>query len=108
MAIYARYLNEEEMQRLRATSHKPSAESTALYLKLQRQMENKVPPDDPVSQALAREWQLLIRDRIGDSPDLQARIDLAHDNEPELLKGTWVSRQMVTYIRQAVAACEPL
>lgn len=108
MAIYARYLNEEEMQRLRATSHKPSAESTALYLKLQRQMENKVPPDDPVSQALAREWQLLIRDRIGDSPDLQARIDLAHDNEPELLKGTWVSQQMVTYIRQAVAACEPL
>jgi hypothetical protein len=108
MAIYARYLTEEEMRQLRATSNKPSAESTELYLKLQRQMENKVPPEDPLSQALAREWQQLIRDRIGDSPGLQSRIDLAHDNEPELLKGTWVSQEMVTYIRQAVAACESI
>ncbi|NVM75369.1 hypothetical protein FHW83_001149 [Duganella sp. SG902] len=71
-------------------------------------MDNGVPPEDPVSQALAREWQQLIRDRIGDSPDLQARLDLAHDNEPELLKGTWISQTMVTYIRQAVAACSPI
>lgn len=82
-----------------------SAEASTLA---QRQMENKVPPEDPVSQALAREWQQLIRDSIGDSPDLQARIDLAHDNEPELLKGTWVSQDMVTYIRLAVAACESI
>lgn len=108
MTIYAKYLTEEEMQQLRATDNKPSAETTALYFKLQRQMENQVQPDDPVTQALAREWQQLIRERIGDSPDLQARIDLIHDNEPELLKGTWVSQEMVTYIRQAVAACEAI
>ncbi|WP_373988571.1 MerR family transcriptional regulator [Duganella sp. BuS-21] len=108
MRIYANYLTEEEMQQLRATSTRPSIDSTALYLNIQRQMENGVSPEDPASQALAREWQQLIRSRIGDSPDLQARIDLAHDSEPELLKGTWVSQATVDYIRKAVAACGPV
>jgi DNA-binding transcriptional MerR regulator len=108
MTIYAKYLTPEEMQQLHTTSTKPSIESTALYLNLQRQMENGVAPEDPVSQALAREWQQLIRERIGDTPGLQARIDLAHDSEPELLKGTWVNQATVDYIRKAVAACESI
>jgi len=106
MAIYAKYLTKDEMQQLNATnSQQSSAESTTLYLNLQRQMDNGVPPEDPASQALAREWQRLMRERIGNRPDMQARIDLAHDNEPELLRGTWVSEAMVNYIRKAVAAC---
>lgn len=105
LAIYARYLGAEEMQQLRASSRKPSPETAELYLNLQRQMDNGIPPEDPASQTLARQWQRMFRERVGDSPGLQARIDLAHDNEPELLKGTWVSESTVVYIRKAVAAC---
>jgi DNA-binding transcriptional MerR regulator len=106
MSLYAKYLNQNEMQQLRATSGQHSSvESTTLYLNLQRQMENGVPPEDPASQALARAWQQLVRERVGDSPGLQTRIDLAHDKEPELLKGTWVNEATVAYIRKAVAAC---
>lgn len=105
MAIYARYLNEEEMQTLRANRSKSSTASNTLYLALQRQMESGVPPEDPSSQALAHEWQRMIREHLGDRPDIQTKIDLAHDNEPELLKGTWVNHATVLYIRKAVAAC---
>nr|WP_315253831.1 MerR family transcriptional regulator [uncultured Duganella sp.] len=105
MAIYAKYLSADEMQQLRANSRKPAPEATALYLKLQRQMDDGVPPEDPSSQVLAREWQQMMRKRVGDSPGLQARIDLAHDNEPELLRGTWLSEATVAYVRKAVAAC---
>lgn len=106
MSIYAKYLTEDEMRQLHATNNRQSsAESTTLYLNLQQQMDNGVQPEDPASQALAREWQRMMRERMGDHPDMQARIDLAHDNEPELLRGTWVSESMVNYIRKAVAAC---
>ncbi|MRW92164.1 MerR family transcriptional regulator [Duganella sp. FT80W] len=105
MALYARYLNEAEMQTLRAGMNQSSAASTQLYLDLQRQMENGVAPEDPTSQALARAWQRMINEHTGGSPELQAKIDLAHDNEPDLLKGTWVKPATVAYIRQAVAAC---
>lgn len=105
MTIYAKYLSEDQMQQLRANSRKPAPEATALYLKLQRQMDNGVPPQEPASQALAREWQHMMHSRVGDSPGLQARIDLAHDQEPELLRGTWLSAATVAYIRKAVAAC---
>lgn len=109
MAIYAKYLTTDEMRQLRATTSRQSSdESTTLYLNLQRQMEHGVPPEDPTSQSLARQWQRMMRERMGNSPDMQARIDLAHDNEPELLRGTWVSEATVDYIRKAVAACPPL
>lgn len=106
MAIYARYLDADEMQRLRAARKQGSAESVALYLDLQRQMQNGVPPDDPATQALVREWKRLFQEQVGECPALRAKIDRAHDNEPELLKGTWVSAATVAYIRKAEAACE--
>lgn len=108
MTIYAKYLNQDEMRQLRINSRKPAPEATTLYLNLQRQLDHGVAPEDPTSQALAREWQQMMRARIGDSPGLQARIDLAHDNEPELLRGTWLSDAIVAYIRKAVAACGPV
>jgi DNA-binding transcriptional MerR regulator len=108
MKLYEQYFTPDELRRLPFWQQdaRRNAKWRAMSAELKSLMARGVPPEDPLSQALAREWQQLIRSRIGNSPDLQSRIDLAHDNEPELLKGTWISQDMVTYIRQAVAACE--
>lgn len=105
MALYAKYLNEEEMRHLRANSRKQVNEWLKLFMRLHQHMQQGVPPEHPLSQALAQEWMTLFRARASDSAQVQARIRHAHDNEPELLRGTWVTPAIIAYIRQAVAAC---
>ncbi|SDG00452.1 MULTISPECIES: MerR family transcriptional regulator [unclassified Duganella] len=106
MTLYAKYLNAEEMQYIRVNSRKYFHEWLALLVKVHAQMESGVAANHPEMQALAREWMRLFRARAGSHPDTQSRIRLAHESEPELLKGTWVSPATLAYIRQAVAACE--
>ncbi|TFW14953.1 MerR family transcriptional regulator [Duganella callida] len=106
MALYAKYLKEAQMRHLRANSRNRQHEWIALFIKVHRQMEDGIAPEHPSTQALAREWMALFRARAGDSPEVQAKIRHAHEQEPELLRGTWVNADTLAYIRRAVAACE--
>ncbi|MRW83258.1 MerR family transcriptional regulator [Pseudoduganella sp. FT26W] len=105
MALYAKYLDEDEMRYLRANSRKHTQEWILLFIKVHQQMEQGVPPEDASSQALAQEWMALFHARAGSSPQTQAKISRAHESEPELLKGTWVNQSTIAYIRQALSAC---
>jgi DNA-binding transcriptional MerR regulator len=105
MAIYAKYLNQAEMQSLRENSPRQSDESIALFLNVRRHIENGFAPEDPSSQALGKEWLRLFPWQSAVGKELQAKVDLAHDSEPELLKGTWINQASVIFIRKAVAAC---
>jgi DNA-binding transcriptional MerR regulator len=108
MALYAKYLDDDEMRYLRANSRKHAQQWIALFIKVHQQMEQAVPPEHATSQALAQEWMVLFHARAGSDPATQAKIRHAHESEPELLKGTWVSPATVAYIRQALSACGPL
>ncbi|MYM73334.1 MerR family transcriptional regulator [Duganella sp. FT134W] len=108
MALYAKYLNDDEMRYLRENSRKYQQEWILLFIEVHKQMEQGVPPEAPSSQALAQEWMRLFHARAGSDPQTQAKIRHAHETEPELLKGTWVSQDTITYIRQALAACGPV
>ncbi|NYE61433.1 DNA-binding transcriptional MerR regulator [Duganella sp. 1224] len=105
MALYAKYLDEDEMRYLRANSRKHTDEWILLFIKVHQQMEQGVAPEDPASQALAQEWMRLFHARAGSNPATQDKIRHAHEVEPELLKGTWVSQDTIAWIRQALAAC---
>lgn len=108
MALYAKYLNDDEMRHLRINSGKYAQEWIALFIKVHQHMERGVAPEHASTQVLAREWMALFRARAGSDPQTQAKVRQAHDNEPELLKGTWVSAATLDYIRTAVAACGPV
>ncbi|MYM24039.1 MerR family transcriptional regulator [Duganella sp. FT135W] len=108
MALYAKYLTPDEMQYVRTNSSKHFQAWVELLAKVHRQMEDGIEAEAPATQALAREWMRLFRARAGSNPDTQARIRLANESEPELLKGTWVSDATLDYIRKAVAACGPV
>jgi DNA-binding transcriptional MerR regulator len=108
MALYAKYLNDDEMRYLREHSRKYQQEWILLFIEVHKQMEQGVPPETLSSQALAQEWMRLFHARAGSDPQTQAKIRHAHEAEPELLKGTWVSQDTIAYIRQALAACGPV
>jgi DNA-binding transcriptional MerR regulator len=104
LALYAAYLSEDELRHLRENGGRHGVEWMALIAEVHRLMEDGVPPADPGAQALARQWFTLFRARIGDDPATLARIRHAHEQEPALLTGTWVSDAMLDYVRRAYAA----
>jgi DNA-binding transcriptional MerR regulator len=104
MAIYAKYLDKDEMRHIRENSRKHFREWMTLIADVHRHMERGAAPQEPASQALAQEWMRLFRLRAGDAPGIRDKIRHAHDNEPTLLKGTWVSEAMLEYIRLSFAS----
>lgn len=104
LALYARYLDADELERLRAgiSSHVP--EWMALIAAVHQHMESGAEPGDATSQELAREWMKLFRIRIGDNPATLAKIRHAHAEEPRLLIGTWITPAMLDFVRLSYAA----
>lgn len=88
MAIYAKYLEPAELEFVKANYAKHSAAWPELVMAMRGQMEQASPPDDPAVQALSRRWMVLFQSFAGDAPAMQAKINLAHQQEPELLSGT--------------------
>lgn len=102
-ALYARYLDAGEMQRMQDTEGRHDDAWVALIAAVQRHMASGAAPHDERSQALAREWMRLFQLRAGSDPATQAKIRQAHASEPALLTGTWVSEAMLEFIRKAAA-----
>jgi hypothetical protein len=104
LALYAKYLSEAELQHMRTHSGKHFREWMELIVTVHKHMASGVAASDPSSHALACEWMRLFSRRVGDNPATLDKIRLAHEREPALLQGTWVSAAMLDYIRTAAAA----
>lgn len=104
LALYAKYLAPVEVQHMREQGGKYFREWMELIVTVHKHMASGVAASDPSSRALACEWMRLFRLRVGDDPATLDKIRLAHEHEPALLQGTWVSAAMLDYIRKAVAA----
>ena len=103
LALYADYLDENELRRMRIGASRHGAEWMALIAAVHRQLETGADPAASASQALAREWMTLFSARIGDNPVTLAKIRHAHEQEPRLLTGTWVTPAMLDFIRASCA-----
>ncbi|MTV40300.1 MerR family transcriptional regulator [Duganella radicis] len=103
LALYAKYLNAEEVQHMREHGGRHFREWMELIVAVHKHIASGAPASDPTSQALACEWLRLFRLRVGDDPATLARIRTAHEREPALLQGTWVSAAMLDYIRAAAS-----
>ena len=103
LALYAKYLHADEVQHMREHGGKHFREWMALIVAVHQHMASGAAATESSSQALAAEWMRLFRLRSGGDPATLGRIRLAHEREPALLKGTWVSAAMLDYIRAAQA-----
>jgi DNA-binding transcriptional MerR regulator len=104
LAIFARYLDANEMEHMRAGYGKQMYVWPALIADLRRALDEHTPADDPHVQQMARRWMQLFRAYAGDDPATHARIRDAYAKEPDLRSGSSVDDALLGYVREALAS----
>ncbi|WP_017461956.1 MerR family transcriptional regulator [Dyella ginsengisoli] len=104
LAIFARYLDEDEMARMRAHYGKQMYAWPELIAALRTALADGVPADDPAVQAMAQRWMAMFRAYAGDDPATHAKIREAYAKEPELRTGSSVDDALLAYVREAAAS----
>lgn len=104
LAIYARYLSDEEFAFTRAHYFDRMMEWPALVARLHQAYHDCVAPESEQGQALARHWLELFSSFAGDNPATQQKFRDAMSKEPHLAKGTWMTPPVLGWLSQAVGA----
>ncbi|CAI0800426.1 MerR family transcriptional regulator [Serratia entomophila] len=102
LAIYQKYLSEEEYAHVRRHYFTRLQEWPALIARFHQALQDGVPPDSPQARQLAANWLELFQSYAGPSPATQMKIRQAMDREPTLTEGTWLTPALLDYLRQAV------
>jgi hypothetical protein len=100
---FANYLNDDEMAFLKANFTRRGREWPGLFAEVRQQMALGTAPEAPAMQALAARWADLFASYAGTDPATHAKIHAAQRNEPALRAGSFVTGQMVAYVKQAMA-----
>lgn len=101
-AIYARYLPEATLARMRRHEASHSDEWIVLAMQIRECMQ--ADPEAQSSQALAltRQWFALFHDMVGDDPEVVAQFRRAGSTEPMLHLGTGIGDDLVGFLRKAM------
>lgn len=103
LAIYRRWLDAEEFAFLCERYPRRMHEWPPLVAALREKLEAGVDPASAEVRDLARHWLELFRSFAGDDPRTQQKIRAALACEPELRLGSWVTDELLEYLRQAIA-----
>ena len=98
LAVLARYISAEQLQRLDKTL---DPEWRALGERAERLMADGVPPSAAGARQLAREWQALMDRMVRQDASLRARLRAAYENEPLLQAGTVFTPEAWRYVWRA-------
>ncbi len=104
LAIWARYLDDEEMAFTRRHYFDRLQEWPALVAKLHQACREGVAPDSASGQALARAWLELFQSYAGTRPQTLQKFRRAMEQEPHLMKGTWMTPAVLSWLQQATGA----
>jgi hypothetical protein len=102
LALYAKYLTPGELAFMKANYGQRAREWVPLLARVSAHMRSGAAPHDAASQQLAREWMALFCTYAGTDTATHLRIREAHEKEPGLLTGTFVSDDIVTFIKSAL------
>ena len=105
-AIFARYLDAREMERMRANYGRQMYAWPLLIADLLKAKAANTPTDDPLVRQLAMRWMGLFREYAGDDPATHAKIREAYAKEPELRSGSAVDDALLAYVREALASVD--
>lgn len=102
LAIWQRYLSEEEMAFTRAHYFDRMVEWPPLVMKLHKACRESLEPASSRGQALAEDWFELFQSYAGTDPATQQKFRLAMQQEPHLMKGTWMTSEVLGWLQQAI------
>lgn len=100
LAVVAKYINEDELQRLDNTL---DPEWRALGERAERLIADDVPADSAGARRLAGEWHALLNRMVRHDATLRAKLIAAYENEPLLQAGTAITPDAWRYVSQAAA-----
>ena len=101
-AIWQRYLTPQEMAFTRAHYYERMMEWPALVAKLHQASRDGLAAASPQAQALAENWLELFQSYAGTDPATQQKFRQAMEQEPHLMKGTWMTPAVLGWLQQAI------
>jgi len=104
LAMYQPYLTEDEFAFISAHYDKRAHEWPSLIARVQKQMDSGARPDDPVTRQLVQEWMALFWSYAGTNPATHLKLRTAHEQQPRLMTGTFMTDHLLAYVREAIAA----
>ncbi|MDU5453661.1 MerR family transcriptional regulator [Pseudescherichia vulneris] len=102
LAIWQRYLTPQEMAFTRAHYFDRLAEWPPLVAKLHQATREGCDPASEQGQQLAQNWLALFQSYAGDNPTTQQKFRVAMQQEPLLMKGTWMTPEVLAWLQQAI------
>jgi hypothetical protein len=103
IALYRPFLDDDEYAYLQTNYGKRAGEWPALIAAVRAALDSHTPADDPAVLALARQWRDLFQSYAGTNPATQLKFRQAHQQEPRLLQGSFVTVAMIGYLAPAMA-----
>ncbi len=102
LAIWQRYLSPKEMAFTRAHYFDRMNEWPPLVTRVRQALQEGLAPQSDEAQALANTWMELFQSYAGTDPQTQQKFRLSMQQEPHLMKGTWVTPDMLQWLQQAI------
>ena len=97
LCIWEKYLTAEEMAFTRAHYFDRMMEWPPLVAK-----RDNIDPASEEAQKLAENWLALFQSYAGTSPETQQKFRAAMQQEPHLMKGTWMTPAVLAWLQQAI------
>lgn len=102
LAIYAKYLQPDELEKMRHHQRTRSREWPSLIESVSQQMAADPAAATPEAKILAGRWMALFHDMVGNRPDTIPRFRAAVENEPLLRIGRGMNDAMLAWLRGAL------
>lgn len=102
LSIWEKYLTAEEMAFTRAHYFDRMMEWPPLVAKLHQAQRDNLSPASDNAQKLAENWLVLFQSYAGTNPQTQQKFRLAMQQEPHLMKGTWMTPAVLEWLQQAI------
>ena len=102
LSIWEKYLTAEEMAFTRAHYFDRMMEWPPLVAKLHQAQRENLDPTSDEAQKLAETWLALFQSYAGTNPETQQKFRAAMQQEPHLMKGTWMTPAVLEWLQQAI------
>ena len=103
LGLYRKYLTAEEFAFMQQHYPKRVQEWGPLIARVSAHMATGAAASEPASRLLAQQWMELFCSYAGSNPATHMKIRTAHEQEAGLMTGTYVTDDMLAFIRAALA-----
>ena len=104
LGLFEKYLDPQEFAFMKANYGKRAAEWPPLIAAIRDEMAAGTAPQAPAAWLLARQWMALFASYAGTNPATHLKIRHAHAHEPELMHGTFITEDLLEFIRTAISS----